>query len=115
MNDDTQQRRRRVLERYNRLAAPFVDRMVDLRMLFTRPIVTAGNGECYEWTNEAAKRLYESYEETLRMLLETCANGEAMPLLPIHPPMSASIRCSDCAPEYTCWAVGVACRKLPLR
>jgi hypothetical protein len=109
-------RRVRALDRYNRLAAPFLTRMVDLRMMFTEPMITAGEGPCYRWTNTAAERLYKSYEDVLQTLMETCVKEEMMPLLPMLPAPPTGPRCDDCAPEFGCWASSAhACRKRPLR
>jgi hypothetical protein len=111
MNDDTQKRRRAAEERYNRLAAPYVDRMVDLRLIFTRPLLVTGTGPCYEWTNAAAEDLYNSYESILKQLLDTCTMESAFPLLPALPVSPGGRRCDDCAPEFACWISGGICRK----
>lgn len=66
MNDAEHEMRRRrlIVERYHRLAAPFVARMVELRILWTQP--HAGGAV---WTNTEAERLYATYEETLKTLM----------------------------------------------
>lgn len=103
-------RRQRALERYKRLSAPFVDRMVQLRVIFTRATIKDGVPE-FPWTNAAAENLYKAHADILALLRAACASEDpVMPLLPALPPAPTSPRCDKCAPELGCWADG-ACRK----